>query len=112
MLFRSYVDIPRMAAMTLEMLNDSLEAFVSRDTARARAVLPRDKDVDALNKQVQRELVSYMLEQPNTITRCLSLMQISKRIERIADHATNIAEEVVYLYEGRDIRHTGKNPQA
>jgi phosphate transport system protein len=109
---KPYVDIPRMAAMTLEMLNDSLEAFVSRDTARARAVLPRDKDVDALNKQVQRELVSYMLEQPNTITRCLSLMQISKRIERIADHATNIAEEVVYLYEGRDIRHTGKNPQA
>jgi phosphate transport system protein len=109
---KPYVDIPRMAAMSLEMLNDGLEAFVSRDSTRARAVLPRDKDVDALNKQLQRELVTFMLEQPPTITRCLHLMQISKRIERIADHATNIAEEVVYLYEGRDIRHTGKNPQA
>ncbi|MEQ2008855.1 MAG: phosphate signaling complex protein PhoU [Limisphaerales bacterium] len=109
---KPYVDIPRMATMTLEMLNDALEAFVSRDTARARAVLPRDKDVDALHKQLQRELVTYMMEQPATITRCLNLMQISKRIERIADHATNIAEEVVYLYEGRDIRHTGKNAKA
>lgn len=109
---KPYVDIPRMATMTLEMLNDALEAFVSRDTARARAVLPRDKDVDALHKQLQRELVTYMMEQPATITRCLNLMQISKRIERIADHATNIAEEVVYLYEGRDIRHTGKDAKA
>ena len=109
---KPYVDIPRMATMALEMLNDGLEAFVSRDTARARAVLPRDKDVDALHKQLQRELVTFMLEQPPTITRCLHLMQISKRIERIADHATNIAEEVVFLYEGRDIRHTGKNPAA
>ncbi|MFA6546542.1 MAG: phosphate signaling complex protein PhoU [Limisphaerales bacterium] len=109
---KPYVDIPRMATMALEMLNDALEAFVSRDTARARAVLPRDRDVDALHKQLQRELVTYMLEQPTTITRCLHLMQISKRIERIADHATNIAEEVVYLYEGRDIRHTGKDAKA
>jgi len=109
---KPYVDIPRMATMTLEMLNDALEAFVSRDTARARAVLPRDKDVDALHKQLQRELVTYMMEQPATITRCLNLMQISKRIERIADHATNIAEEVVYLYKGRDIRHTGKDAKA
>jgi phosphate transport system protein len=109
---KPYVDIPRMATMTLEMLNDALEAFVSRDTARARAVLPRDKDVDALHKQLQRELVTYMLENPANITRSLHLMQISKRIERIADHATNIAEEVVYLYEGRDIRHTGKDAKA
>ncbi len=109
---KPYVDIPRMATMALEMLNEGLDAFVSRDTARARAVLPRDKDVDALHKQLQRELVTFMLESPTTITRCLHLMQISKRIERIADHATNIAEEVVYLYEGRDIRHTGKDPKA
>ena len=108
---KPYVDIPRMATMALEMLNDGLEAFVSRDPARARAVLPRDKEVDALHKQLQRELVSYMLESPTTITRCLHLMQISKRLERIADHATNIAEEVVFLYEGRDIRHTGKTGQ-
>ncbi len=109
---KPYVDIPRMATMALEMLNDGLEAFVSRDTARARAVLPRDKEVDALHKQLQRELVTFMLESPTTITRCLHLMQVSKRIERIADHATNIAEEVVYLYEGRDIRHTGKDAKA
>jgi phosphate transport system protein len=109
---KPYVDIPRMATMALEMLNDGLDAFVSRDTARARGVLPRDKEVDALNKQLQRELVSYMVENPATITRCLNLMQISKRLERIADHATNIAEEVVYLYEGRDIRHTGKDAKA
>ena len=109
---KPYVDIPRMAAMALEMLNDGLEAFVSRDTARARAVLPRDKGVDALHKQLQRELVACMMEKPDTITRCLHLMQISKRLERIADHATNIAEEVVYLHEGRDIRHTGKNAKA
>ncbi len=109
---KPYVDLPRMATMALEMLNDGLEAFVSRDSARARAVLPRDKDVDALHKQLQRELITFMMEQPNTITRCLHLMQISKRLERIADHATNIAEEVVFLYEGRDIRHTGKNSAA
>lgn len=109
---KPYVDIPRMATMALEMLNDGLEAFVSRDSARARAVLPRDKDVDALHKQLQRELITFMLEQPNTITRCLHLMQVSKRLERIADHATNIAEEVVFLHEGRDIRHTGKNSAA
>ncbi len=109
---KPYVDIPRMATMALEMLNDGLEAFVSRDSARARTVLPRDKDVDALHKQLQRELITFMLEQPNTITRCLHLMQVSKRLERIADHATNIAEEVVFLHEGRDIRHTGKNSAA
>ncbi|NBR85484.1 MAG: phosphate transport system regulatory protein PhoU [Verrucomicrobia bacterium] len=109
---KPYVDIPRMATMALEMLNDSLEAFVSRDTTRARAVLPRDKDVDALNRQLHRELISYMLERPSVVTRALHLMQVSKRIERIADHATNIAEEVVYLYEGRDIRHTGKDAHA
>ena len=73
-----------------------------------RAVIPRDKQVDALNKQLHHELASFMVEKPNTISRCLNLMVISKSIERIADHATNVAEEVVYLYEGRDIRHTGK----
>jgi len=105
---KPYLDIPRMATMALEMLKEAIEAFVSQDTSRARAVLPRDKGVDALHKQLQRELVAFMLENPAAVTRCLHLMQVSKRIERIADHATNIAEEVVYLYEGRDIRHTGK----
>lgn len=103
---KPYVDIPRMRTLALEMLDDALKAFVNRDSAKARAVIPRDKEVDAINKQLQRELVTFMLENPNTITRCLNLMVISKAIERIADHATNIAEEVVFLYEGRDIRHT------
>jgi len=96
-----------MADTALEMLKEALDAFVTRDPARARAVIPRDKEVDSLNKQLHRELASFMVEQPATISRCLNLMVISKALERIADHATNIAEEVVYVYEGRDIRHTG-----
>ena len=102
---KAYVDIPRMAQMGLEMLHDAIDAFVNRDPARARAIIPRDKDVDALNKQLHRELVSFVVESPATITRALNLMVISKSLERIADHATNVAEEVVYLYEGTDIRH-------
>lgn len=103
-------DLQRMATLALEMLRDGLDAFVSRDTLKARTVLKRDEEVDAMHKQQQRELVTYMLEDPGNISRCLSLMQVAKRIERIADHATNIAEEVVFLHEGRDIRH--ENAQA
>ena len=105
---KPYVDIPRMATLGLEMLKEALDAFVNRAPERARAIIPRDKEVDAINKQVQRELVSFMIENPATITRALNLMVISKSLERIADHATNIAEEVVYIYEARDIRHSGK----
>ncbi len=104
---KPYVDIPRMAGMALEMLKDALDAFVNRDPAKARAIIPRDKEVDVLNKQLHRELSSYMVERPSTISRCLNLMVISKSLERVADHATNVAEEVVYLYEARDIRHSG-----
>lgn len=102
------VDIPRMATLALQMLKDSLDAFVNRDPAKARAVIPRDADVDTLNKEFHRELTGWMAQDSSMITRCLSLMVIAKSIERIADHATNIAEEVVYLYEGNDIRHSGK----
>lgn len=102
---KPYVDLPRMATMSLEMLRDAITAFVNRETDRARAVIPRDQDVDDLNRQLHRELSSYMVERPATISRCLRLMVISKSIERIADHATNVAEEVVYLYEAKDIRH-------
>lgn len=104
---KPYVDIPRMATMAMAMLNDSLGAFVTGDTARARSVIPRDKDVDQLNKQLHRELASFMIEKPTTITRCLNLMAISKALERIADHAKNVAEDAVFLYEARDIRHLG-----
>jgi len=105
---KPYVDIPRMAGIGLQMLKDALDAFVNRAPDRARAIIPRDKEVDAINKQLHRELASYMIERPTTITRALNLMVISKSLERIADHATNIAEEVVYIYEARDIRHSGK----
>ena len=109
---KPYVDLPHMADIALQMLKEALDAFVTRDPARARAVIPRNQEVDSLNKQLHRELASYMVEKPATISRCLNLMVISKSLERIADHATNVAEEVVYLYEGRDIRHTGKNANA
>lgn len=102
---KPYVDIPRMATMGLEMLHSAIDAFVNRDPAKAREIIPRDKEVDALNKQLHRELVSFIIENPATTTRALNLMVISKSLERIADHATNVAEEVVYLYEGTDIRH-------
>jgi phosphate transport system protein len=102
---KPYVDIPRMGAMALDMLAAALDAFVQRDTTKARAVIPRDKEVDDLNKQLHRELSSFMVENPHTITRALNLMVISKSLERIADHAKNVAEEVVFLHEGCDIRH-------
>ena len=109
---KPYVDIPRMASMALDMLKQALDAFVNRDPLKARDIPPRDKEVDVLNKQLHRELSSYMVERPSTITRCLNLMVISKSLERIADHASNVAEEVVYLYEARDIRHTGRGQAA
>ena len=102
---KPYVDIPKMASIALEMLGGAMNAFVHRDPAKARALVPRDKEVDHLNKQLHRELSSYMSERPSTISRCLHLMTISKALERIADHAANIAEEVVFLFEGKDIRH-------
>jgi phosphate transport system protein len=107
---KPYVDLPRMATMSLEMLRDAITAFINRETDRARAVVPRDKDVDDLNRQLHRELSSYMVERPTTISRCLHLMVISKCLERIADHATNVAEDVVYLYEAKDIRHAAQTP--
>jgi len=97
--------IPPMAALAVQMLKDALDAFVNRDAAKARAIIPADKRVDEWNKRLHRELAAFMAEKPATITRCLSLMVICKSLERIADHATNVAEEVVYLHEGQDIRH-------
>lgn len=104
---KPYVDLPRMATMSIEMLRDAITAFIHRQPELARAVVPRDKDVDDLNRQLHRELAGFMAESASTITRGLKLMTVSKSLERIADHATNIAEEVVYLYEARDIRHAG-----
>ena len=99
------VEIPQLAKLSLELLRDSLDTFVNAEPARARGVVSRDDGVDQLHKSVQRELATRMALQPDTITRCLHLMVIAKSLERIGDHATNVAETVVYLYEGRDIRH-------
>jgi phosphate transport system protein len=99
------VDLTGMARQGLDMLKEALQAFVNHDPARARALIPRDKQIDALNKQLHRDLTLCMAESPSAIGRCLNLMVISKSLERIGDHATNIAEDVVYLHEGHDIRH-------
>jgi phosphate transport system protein len=101
------VDLPRMAKLALDMLKAALDAFVNRDPITARALIPRDKEVDGINKQITNHLAQYMMENPDTIKRCLNLITVSRSLERIADHATNVAEEVVYLYEAQDIRHTG-----
>ena len=105
---RHAIEIPKMAALALQLLKEALDAFVNRDAGKARAVIPRDEAVDSLNRQLRRELAGLMAEEPATINRCLNLMVVSKSLERIADHATNIAEMVVYLCEGRDIRHPAK----
>ena len=102
------LDLPRMAALALGMLKNALDAFVNRDPVAARDVIPRDKEVDALNRQINRELAEHMMDNRDTIIRCLSLIIVSKSLERIADHAKNVAEEVVYLYEAQDIRHPAK----
>lgn len=100
------IDLPRMAEIALAMLRDSLDCFLNHDNDKALAVIRRDQEVDDLNRQIYRELSSYMVEKPETISCALELMFISKSLERIADHATNIAEEMVYLAKGEDIRHT------
>ncbi|MEI8106374.1 MAG: phosphate signaling complex protein PhoU [Verrucomicrobiota bacterium] len=104
-LLKQLIDIPMMADIAQEMLRDSITAFVEANNDLAVEIIARDNSVDAINKQLARELTSYMIENPKTITRALSLMTISAAIERVADHATNIAEEVFYLNRGRTIRH-------
>src|ERR1017187_313445 len=105
------IDLPRMAGMALDMLKSALDAFVNRDSTAARAIVPRDKEVDALNKQIHEALAQHMVANPDTIGRCLNWMVAAKSLERIADHAKNVAEEVVYLCEAQDIRHPGAKGQ-
>jgi phosphate transport system protein len=102
---KPYIDIPRMAEWTIQMVKECLDAFVNRDADLARKVCRDDDYVDDLTEQLFRELVSFMLEDPRTVTRAARLTFIGKYYERIADHATNIAELVVYLVEGKIIRH-------
>jgi phosphate transport system protein len=102
---KSYIDIPRMAEIGQGMVRDALDAFVKRDSALARDVLTRDDLVDNLNWQVFDELLFFMIQDPKTVSRAVKITYVSKYMERIADHATNIAEMVVYLVEGKIIRH-------
>jgi len=99
------IDIPRMAALAQGMVKDSLNAFVNRDEKLARAVLERDDEVDSLNDQVFRELLTYMMSDPTTIDRAVGLILIGRHLERIADHATNIGEAVIYLVLGKTVKH-------
>lgn len=103
--FRPLVDIPMMARRAQEMVRGSLDAFVTRDAAAARAVIAMDDDLDRRMEQVFRVLLSYMLEDPRTITRSIRLTFVAKYFERIGDQATNICEMVVYMAEGRVIKH-------
>jgi phosphate transport system protein len=106
------LDLPQMATLAAQMLKRALDAFVKQDPAAARALIPEDKQVDLLNRQNHQQLADQMIKDPESVTRCLSLMVISKSLERIADHAKNVAEEVVYLCEARDIRHSGPQEPA
>jgi phosphate transport system protein len=103
---KPYIDLPRMAAKSQQMVKDSLDAFVARDAGLARDVCVRDSEVDALKEQVFRELLTFMMGDPKTIARALHLILVSRFLERVADHATNIAEMVVYMIEGKIVRHT------
>lgn len=102
---KKLIDIPHMAEVARGMVRRSLDAFVAGDAALAQTVIMTDDEVDALRDQVFRELLTYMLGDPSTIERALALILVSRHLERIADHATNIAEDVIYLIHGRDVRH-------
>ena len=102
---KPYIDIPRMAEITQSMVKDVLDAFVNGDAQRARSVCERDDQVDGLNDQVFRELLTYMMADSKTITRAVHLIIVSRCLERIADHATNIAEGVIFMVKALVIKH-------
>jgi phosphate transport system protein len=104
-ILKPYIDIPRMTDMAEQMLKDSLDAFVNHNTRLALEVCKNDDAIDDLYRQILRELLTYMMEDPRCVSRATKIIFISKYLERIADHATNIAEMVVYMVEGRIIRH-------
>ena len=99
------IDIPRMGLIAQRMLNDALSAFVSSDVGAARTVLAQDDELDGLKNQIFRELLTYMLGHTRTIEPGIDLILISRHLERIGDHATNIAEDVIFIVEARDVRH-------
>lgn len=102
---KPYIDIPIMAQSVQMMLKEALDAFINEDTALALKVCGNDQIIDDLDEQILRELLTFMMEDPHTITRAIWIIQISKNLERIGDLATNIAESVIYMVDAKDIRH-------
>ena len=102
---KPWLNLPRMAEIAQQMTRDALDSFVRRDPVLARSVLERDDEVDQLKDQNFRVLLTYMMADPGTIERALGLILVSRHLERIADHATNIAEDVIFLVEAKDVRH-------
>jgi len=107
---KKLIDIPRMAEIAQRMLREALDAFVRRDVDLAQHVLNQDDELDALKTQVFRELLTFMLQDPSTIEPALDLILISRHLERIGDHATNIAEDVIFMVSARDVRHHSPSP--
>lgn len=103
---KPYIDLPRMAEAASRMVKEALDAFVRGDDKLALKVCVDDQFVDDLNEQIQRELLTYMMSDPSSVTRAIRLNYISKCLERIADHATNVAEMVIFMVKGKDVRHT------
>ena len=102
------LELAKLSLLVLGLLKSALDSFVQKDSAAARAVIPRDKEINALHKQIQGQIIDHMKLSPDNIQRSLHLLVAVKSLERIGDHATNIAEEVVYLCEAQDIRHADK----
>ncbi|KAF0221503.1 MAG: phosphate transport system [Geobacteraceae bacterium] len=103
---KPYIDLPRMAGAASVMVKEALDAFVRGDDTLAIKVCKDDQQVDDLNEQIQRELLTFMMGDPATISRAMKVNHIAKCLERIADHATNVAEMVIFMVKGKDIRHT------
>ncbi|HEY7363754.1 MAG TPA: phosphate signaling complex protein PhoU [Methylomirabilota bacterium] len=103
---KPYIDLPRMAEKAQRMVKEALDAFVARDTELARQVCAKDEEVDGIKEQIFRELLTYMMSDAKTIPRAIRLMLVSRFLERVADHATNIAEMVIYMVESKMVRHT------
>jgi len=109
---KPYIDVPRMAAIAQRMIRESLDAFVREDTDLALKVCKDDQEVDDLNSQIFRETISFMIGDPHTINRAMKISFLSKYLERIADHATNIAEMVIFMVKGKSIRHMKELPSS
>lgn len=107
---KPYVDLPKMAEIAMGMVHDALDAFVASDDSQAEDIIARDETVDAYYHQIFRELLTYMMEDAKNIARATRLQSIAKYIERIGDHATNLAEMVIFAVKGKDPRHKGSRP--